>query len=74
MCMTRSTVVCHLHLRNKIIPTLGQPLTSGTGTSARLTVNNRIMANGKSSPTEHEQYERCNYGEVGEPSHRVSMR
>lgn len=41
MCMTKSTVVCHLHLRNKISRPSGRPLTSGTGTSARLTANNR---------------------------------
>lgn len=36
MFIIRSTVVCYLHLRNKIILTLRQPLTSGTWTSTRL--------------------------------------
>lgn len=54
MCIISSTVVCHLHLRNEIILTLGQALTSGTGASAWFTANNEIMTNRKSSPNEHE--------------------
>lgn len=61
MCIIKSTVVCHLHLRNEIILTLGQPLTSGTRTSAQFMANNGIMTNRKSLPNEYEQYERSNY-------------
>lgn len=61
LCIIRSTVVCHLHLRNEIILTLGQPLTSGIRTSARFMANNVIMTNRKSLLNEYEQYERSNY-------------
>lgn len=61
MCIIKSTVVCHLHLRNEIILTLGQPLTSGTRTSAQFMANNGIMTNRISLPNEYEQYERSNY-------------